>query len=81
MQLTEQPVTTFPTRSGHLVEVIEVTASRATSMDEAAAASGPIWRCTGCRDGSDKPLNHKRFGDPTAIVTAAASAHSQFCTA
>ena len=79
--MSETILSTRHTRSGHPVEVLQVTTDRTTDLDEAAQASGPIWRCGGCKDGSDKPLNSVVFNDPLGIVTAAATSHATSCRA
>lgn len=76
--MSETPITSYTTAGGRTVDVLQVTVDRTTDLDEAAAASGPIWRC-GCGDGSDKPLNNPLFGDPAGIVTAAAAGHAANC--
>lgn len=79
--MSESVISTHHTRSGQPVEVVHVTADRTTDLDDAAQASGPVWRCGACKDGSDKPLNNPAFGDPLGIVTTAATAHAANCRA
>ena len=79
--MSETVISTHHTRSGHPVEVIQVTADRTANLDDAAQASGPVWRCHGCKDGSDKPLSNSVFNDPLGIVTTAATAHAANCGA
>lgn len=77
--VTKTVLDTYYTRAGSPVEVVQYDVTRATTLDEAAAQSGPYWRCHGCRDASDRPLNNPAIGDPVRVVTGAAIGHAELC--
>lgn len=77
--MSETLICSHITRGGSLVEVVHTTPDRVKSLDEAAGLTGPIWRCHGCGDGSDKPLTHAAFGSPDGIVDQAAAGHASAC--
>jgi hypothetical protein len=77
--VSEKLLCTHVTPKGSLVEVIHTTPDRVKSLTEVAELTGPIWRCHGCGDGSDKPLVNAAFGSPDQIVDQAAAGHAATC--
>ncbi|GAA4866084.1 hypothetical protein [Kitasatospora terrestris] len=78
---TEELIGTYTTASGGLVEVVQVTVTRTTDLDDAAAGSGPVWRCHACGDHSGAPYSNPFLDNPTGLIQAGAAAHASTCTA
>ncbi|WP_327069268.1 hypothetical protein [Kitasatospora sp. NBC_01302] len=77
--VTKTVLATHYTAAGSAVEVVQYDITRAANLEEAAAQSGPYWRCHGCHDRSDRPLNNPAIGDPVGVVTGAAIGHAGIC--
>jgi hypothetical protein len=77
--MSETLICSHTTLGGSLVEVVHTDPDRVKSLTEVAELTGPIWRCHGCGDGSDKPLVHAAFGSPERIVDQAAAGHAATC--
>lgn len=75
---TEELITTYPTAAGQLVEVVMVSVTRTTNLDDAAAGTGPVWRCHGCGDNSGTPYANE-FVNATGLIQAGAAAHASTC--